>query len=94
MSQVLCINRLNLPDEILSIIKDYALLSLERKAIMDTHKKIHSIVMENGIFEDEYSKEWFYWRGKFNSKFCLDCGDYLLIGLYTGDELTPAICKC
>ena len=50
---LLCINRMALPD-VLSYIKDYNLISIERKLIMDIHKKINYIVMDCGNKFYEY----------------------------------------
>ena len=86
---LLCVNRIGLPDDILSTIKDFAFVSFERKRIMQAHTIIHEIVLKHAfIFSQDFyvynNRNWFFWsptfqikqRG-FNMAFCKNCGNYL-----------------
>ena len=75
---LLCVHRLDLPEEILSTIKDFAFVSFERKRIIDTHTFIHEIVLKHADLFDEddnpfqydvyHNRNWFYWSGTYQLK--------------------------
>ena len=89
---LLCVHRLALPEDILSTIKDFAFISVERKCIIEAHKQIHKVVLIHAdIFDNDefyndiyHNRDWFFWSSKyqikergFNIHFCKICGDYL-----------------
>ena len=86
MNKLLCINRLKLPDELLTIIKEYAHKTIE-KFIQEKYKRIHPYIKMNGHeFNSELyeTREWFRFVSYSNNKlkcfyftFCPVCGNYV-----------------
>lgn len=95
---LLCVNQINLPNELLVIIKDYAFLSPERKRIMEKLSILHNII--NNSFT-KYSnpsylpEAWFFWikTRPIICVFCINCGNYLPRP-YTNEYLNKINCKC
>ena len=100
---LLCVHRLNLPLEILCIIKDFAFISVERKRIMDYHKFIHAIVINNAKEVDNWDGcNSFRWSENYKTHrqfffdFCTICGNYIC-ATYSLSEFYrgyPSICSC
>ena len=95
---IVCVNHINLPQDLLILIKDYAFLTPERKRLMHVFSLIHTIINEaltkytNPIYMPE---AWFFWIKKkpFVCLFCIRCGDYL--PRYYSNEYPRTInCKC
>ena len=97
--KLLCINRLKLPDELLTIIKEYTHKTIA-KFVQEKYKRIHPYIKINGSFFNKFnlyeSNTWFlfvsYSKNKlkrFYFTFCPDCGNYL------GQDLSLAVtCQC
>ena len=90
---LLCINRMNLPQDILTIIKEYTFISLERKTIMKNLSLIHTcLINDNNLSYQPYA--FLFWKKncKYNEfhymEFCIRCGGYTYHGSMS------ASCKC
>ena len=104
---LLSINRLPLPVEIISTIKDFAFISFERKRIMENHSIIHHIVLKHAdLFDDDsfyndlyQNRDWFFSTDKLNKNrrgiiFCKFCGDFLPRCYPRSYRGNPPICFC
>ena len=98
MFKLLCINRLELPNELLTIIKEYT-HKTTAKFIQEKYKWIHPYIKTNGSLFNELDFEsstcflfGIYSKNKckiFNFTMCPDCGNYV------GQNLIPAVaCNC
>lgn len=94
----LAINRLEIPNELLIIIKDFTWLTKERKKIMDLKLEINILVTFAYSPENPYGSPktnnhawWFQAtdQNQFQAYFCNQCGNY-----YYYEFKTNAICKC
>ena len=93
----LCVNRFDLPNELLMHIKDYALLSaIERRKIMEQKKSFHKALIDGRASSNESiyrTQAWIFWK-KYEKRpiflyceFCKSCGNYV-------HNTTPAKCHC
>ena len=78
----LAINRLPLPEDIHTIIKNYALPTIERKKIMNLRKNIYDQIINADTFciiHPSYNRLWFEIENEIymNPDFCKKCGDYI-----------------
>ena len=79
----LAINRFDIPNEIQSIIKEFALITIERKRIIEYHKKIF-YVLTNKLYHtypsSHYNMIIVYEIGQkhrwFSVFVCVKCGNY------------------
>ena len=89
----LIINRFNLPNELLTMIKDFALLTREKKTLMYLHKQIHNKIIYAQFFTIQLSKTIYRWQdsnGIFIAYFC-KCGNYIYCNIYICKN---ALCNC
>ena len=103
MSQ-LCINRFNLPQDLLSIIKDYTFYDIKTAEIRSIKKVIRneidiadcSSTIELYTDIPYYSQHWWFGTddGKiqFQSNFCSICGNYLVNS--SGGLTMRTLCNC
>ena len=93
----LAINRLEIPNELLIVIKDFTWLTKERKKIMDLKLNINILVIFAFSPENPYgapihdNNAWWFCAEyvQFQAFFCKKCGEY-----YYYEFKTNAICKC
>ena len=87
---IVCVNHINLPQDLLIVIKDYAFLTPERKRLMQAFALIHSIIndaLTKYTNPEYFPQAWFYWiqkksihcfkKNQFVCVFCIHCGNYL-----------------
>ena len=91
----LAINRIQLPEDICSIIKNYALPTIERARIMKMHKQICSKIINSKrdiiIAHPSFNRWWFRTEEvSIYCAFCKKCGDYVYAHHLSVDKL----CLC
>ena len=72
------INRLHLPTELQDMVKDYALLTTEKREFIKLHKQIHLKICKSRTRYNQPNympKQWFYWND-YQCMFCTTCGKY------------------
>ena len=90
---ILCINRLDLPPEILTIIKDYSFISREKKEIMHKFKQTHQLIngavtySNFGCHSKKVSYIWFSVNDYYYFNLCKQCGNYARVQAKIG-------CRC
>lgn len=92
MAQI-CINRLDLPNDILIMIKDYSFLSIEKRDIMKKFKQTHTLIngavsySTFGCKPNKISYIWFSKNDYYYFNFCKKCGNYARVQ-------TKISCRC
>ena len=95
---IVSVNRINLPCELITIIKDYAFITKDRKIIMDRMNAVHEVINYSltKYSQPKYMPDaWFFWikNKPLICLFCMTCGNYLP-RYYSNEHLEKLNCKC
>ena len=102
----LLINALNLPQDILSIIKDYVFNDTNKYMIKIKKKKniiltqINSTVYSSKNINNNFERCWIFWCEndekcpQFQAYFCNKCGNYIHLSSLTYDAILKIMCDC
>ena len=87
---LLCLNRFQLPIEMIDIIKEFAFYDVQRARLRRAYSSIFNQINES--IKKQTKNEYYFFRiftkRHFYCVFCTKCGDYV-----HSDE-TNAMCKC
>ncbi len=103
----LIINKINLPQDILNIIKDYAFYDTNKYMVKIKKKKnitltqINSTVYSGKHIDNNFDRRcWIFWYKndekcpQFQAYFCTKCGNYINLSSLVYDNILKIICDC
>ena len=102
------INRIKLPYEVLSVVKDYVFNDIVK--YMSKIKKKKNVILneinntrysgKNLIDNDDFEGSWIFWVEndencpQFQAYFCVKCGNYEYLSSLTYDGILKIMCDC
>ena len=95
MAQI-CINRFEIPREIVYIIKDYTFDTIERMEMKKKHKRLHTQIKCGYRHGKITQPVWWFecpYEKRFCGEFCEKCGEYKYIGFFN-KHIPPMACRC
>jgi hypothetical protein len=99
MEKQLCINRLSLPDELLSIIKDFAFIDIVSYSAITRKNIIHTLIQRTRwVYRTKKYNRYMFWIeedrkcSQYQMLFCDKCGDYTTH--QAPSESDQILCRC
>ena len=102
MEKQLCINRISLPDELLSVIKDFAFYDTVSYGALSRKKTIHTLIQcTRWSYRNKNYNRYIFWIEEdvrcrqFQMTFCEKCGNYTNNQTYNQTpNFEKIMCKC